>query len=376
MKPKKLLDAMGDIRPEYIESAMQEGAPAGETVPRSHAVLYRIVTAASLAACIALAAGCGLWIYHTGRAARENSVLENMEASQTLATEQASRPDDSAYAGEQKSGDPENSDGVTVTDTTGAGSDAAAQTTAAEPTGTTATVIPETKVSVKITTTAVSATTDVSAPVQHTDVTEGEQQAHSPQMPEEQEPVTRLHSVLFKDHSSSGWEEGGGKHAFVIHSLDQWDKRNAAGDAIDDMYRAFFNASATSDWRNEEFFAEYDVILAAVWLGSGSYDMGIKSLNYITNGNPAKTDYPKLLLDMISYAPQTMTCDMCCYYAAICVPKGVIEGNPQVKVTLQKIGENQFTYTDPFTGETKDRSREVWRENTWRVPKLTFIIED
>ena len=80
MKTKKLLQAMGDIRPEYIESALKPSAADAITdsadgfvpevsEPQGHSVLFRIVTAAGLVACAALVAGCGFWLYRTGRAA-------------------------------------------------------------------------------------------------------------------------------------------------------------------------------------------------------------------------------------------------------------------------------------------------------------------
>lgn len=389
MKTKKLLQAMGDIRPEYIEAALKSGTADGVdeagagfvpevSEPQRHSVLSRIVTAAGLVACTAFVAGCGVWMYRTGRAARELTAASNSAGTQVLEVEPATAPADgpeqsSAGTGEQTSAPDSGSAAQTETTAGGEPEQTDKQTTAGTDSGSGSSDLPAVTEKTGSTDSRSSDTGTASArETESTGLCSGVQTTVST-YPVSSYPAG-MNCVLFRNYGihtqryPEQWRTGE-PVSCVLHSLVNIQERNMSGDLLDEAFMAFLEEDATKDWRTDAFFEKNDVIVGAVYLNSGSYELGVRQLGMVSSGATGKT---VLRLNLLGYQPECMDCAMCCYYYAISVPKGVIEGYMRVETALQWIKPEY----DPVTGSMTDDRLNFWRESCWREPAMYFAIED
>lgn len=367
MKTKKLLQAIGDIRPDYIEAALKHGVteaesaeeflPETEPAPQHRTVLHRIVTAASLAACTALVIGCGVWIHHAGRAARENSRVTNSAAEHTVEIEPATaapgQPADesnSVAAGTETKAAPNESD--------------AALTDPGAQSGKT-----DTQTLLMTDTTA----KPDSSSAQKTENSSGTAQS-APEKPETtksrtSEPQKNSIDVrVIKSYSYSDKLVHGQPAAYVMHSAeDIWFGFPDNGSPLGAIQAVFHAEDSLRDWRTEEFFRGNDLILSGLMLGTGSCELGLGRLTVTESG---AGDPPKVLLSQLLYEPEVGDCAECGYYMAIRVPKGMIEGYPETVADVQYIKPEY----DPVTGRMTDDRLNFWRESC--KEELCFAIED
>lgn len=363
MKTKKLLQAIGDIRPDYIEAALKHGVteaesaadfvPETEPAPQRRTALHRILTAASLAACTALVIGCGIWIHHAGSAARENSGLTNLKAEHTVEIEPATTaPGQSA-------------DETVSTETKASpnGSDAAVTDPGTQPEqNDTQTLLSVTIVSAGSTEAQLTQTAEQSSGNAQSAQEKSETTKSSTSEPQKYSIDVRvIKSFTYSDKLKNV------PAAYVMHSLEDIWFMPDDGSPLSAIQSAFHADDSLRDWRTEEFFRQNDLILSGLMLGSGSYELGLRRLTVTESG---RGDPPKIRLNQLLYEPDVTDCAMCGYFMAIRVPKGLIEGYPETAADVQYIKPDH----DPVTGRMTDDRLDFWRESC--KEELCFAIED
>ena len=385
MKTKKLLRAMEDIRPEYIEAVLKPGKGAAEDTaaafvpedlpaPQSRSNILRVITAAGLVACAVLAVGTGFWIYRTGRAARDNSALTNLEVTQTAEVEQA------VSLTEKTTETTENALGYSSETETEA--ETSVQSDYSEdlthPFG--FEYIPQEQTEVprqtEPTETLLSKRTESINGSDSAQTTESSQTTSVIGDPKKDpETDSGMKCVVFKNYGfdttgfRSEWWQTGQPISFLLHSLRNIEERNMSGDLLDAAFTAFLRSDETKDWRTDEFYEKNDVITGALYLESGSYELGVQSLAMVSSGATGRTT---LRLNLLAYKPEVMDCAMCCYYYAISVPKGTAEGYTRVETSLQYISPSY----DPVTGNVTDDRHQFWENSCWSKPAIRFVYED
>ena len=374
MKTKELLQAIGDIRPDYIEAVMKHGVTEAESAagfvpettpePQRSTVLQRVVTTAALVACTALVIGCGFWIYRTGRAARENSELTNLRAEHTVEIEPAT----TGQTADETGSSAVNTDTEASTSPKDSGN--AGTVSGTEP------AVTDTQTQHAATTTVPGSASSAQL-TQATEYSSGSTQTMASSSSEAQETTERGTSdpqknytidvrVIRKYTFSEEWQTDRPRGA-VIHSIEDIYSRNADGDLLSETFKTFLTDDSVQDWRTDEFFAQNDVILSGLYSGSGSYSLGLRRLTLTESG---RGDPPRILLEQLLYKPETWDEMMCGYFMAVRVPKGMIEGYPRVTADVQYI---QPEY-DPVTGRMADDRLNFWRESC--KEELCFSIED
>ena len=360
MKPKDLLHAMNDIDPQLVEQSIRGeqndsiAMTAQETPPaeQNHPIARIVGTVASIAACAVVVTGGVLWLRHANAQRPQvaaNSLSETERAADSGTTEsgaQASGTDTGTTVTAQ-SRETETGTGPTAIEpyetqaTVSSKSDHALDTTTAttaEIVDGTGTVIPETTVTVR--------KTDV--PPESTDTTQSTKTTTSlpdmtdpPQSSTEAPAAVGFPCEVTPKIWKTSWYDERVWHAgqpsldgMLIQSTQEMFERNA----VDDCTYVYENCG----FANDAFFKDFDLIVCAVQSGTGSIEVGVKALTYVTARDPFGKNKSWVTLDLAEYFPEVQTCDMCTVCIAIPVPKGLLPAEHLPVYTFVDVYETQW----------------------------------
>ena len=361
MKPKDLLHAMEHVDPALLEQSIRGEETAADiemtaehevTETRESPILRTVGTAASLVACAAIVAGGVLWLRHASAQRPQVADASSAQHSQTdtepaesTHTEIAPETDLTAVHATVTSTTDltvTDADGSTVTTSTSMPimtRSALITTTSAPVSGSTpATIINTGTHTTLATTNTTASTTSTTAQPAETDP------------PAQSTTAARLWygfpcEVTPKIWNSSWYNDDNWTHgsptpaAMIIRSNRQMMERNA----VDERTYVYEQCG----WATDAFFKDYDLIVCAVESGTGSIEVGVKALNYVTARDPFDKDKSWVNLDLAKYFPEVQTCDMCTVCIAIPVPKGLIPENVQTVYTTVDTYQTEW---DEMTG--------------------------
>ncbi len=330
MKPNDLLHAMNDIDPKLIDQSLSGETTAEKaemkadrnlSAAKYHPMMRIAGTVAGIAACAVIVAGGVLLMKQV------NAQKPTVADATSVPTEQATLPETpgttvSASAECENTynmQDYSSTDGTQNREQTPARTDPADMSRTAPGTNTT--------VLLPLTGTASNPATDASGSPGTTAGT-GEGTVRTEPNTTVAVPVSgagfpcAVQPKIWKTswYDEFAWDlrqpEAGG---FVIHNTTEMLERNMT-DACTYVYE-------NCGFADDAFFAQYDLIVCAAQYGTGSVEVGVRSLEYVTAHDPFGSESSWVNLDLVDYLPAVQTCDECMVCIAIPVPKGLLPGD-------------------------------------------------